>query len=178
MAYNTRKMLEDSNGDLIPQYYNESADRYEDLRGQQGVQFTGNHVMTDSGIWVPQKGTPEGAAHTQVTGSIEELGTADNIVLTAGSHSYNIIRHDISNSRLFAAAREKNNSRHKFRILLGFYSQSLNTALYGFEPMKEVDNDYRAVTDHTDVMGDNVGIGLQNLSADDKVYTLALWGVR
>ena len=69
MAYNTRKMLEDSNGDLIPQYFNQQADVYEHLRGAQGVNFVGNHVLTDSGIWVPQRGTEDGAAHTQLTGS-------------------------------------------------------------------------------------------------------------
>ena len=76
MAYNTRKMLEDSNGDLIPQYFNQQSDVYEHLQGAQGVNFVGNHVLTDSGIWVPQRGTEDGAAHTQLTGS--------NIVYTQG----------------------------------------------------------------------------------------------
>ena len=68
-------MLEDSNGDLIPQYFNQQSDVYEHLQGAQGVNFVGNHVLTDSGIWVPQRGTEDGAAHTQLTGSIEVLKT-------------------------------------------------------------------------------------------------------
>lgn len=88
MAYNTRKMLEDSNGDLIPQYFNQSADRYEQLRGADGVSFTGNHVMTESGIWVPQRGSDDGAAHTQLTGSIVKETILERFIFNGTNSQY------------------------------------------------------------------------------------------
>lgn len=42
------------------------------VTGEDNPLPTGNHVMTKSGIWVPQRGTDEGAAHTQLTGSTVE----------------------------------------------------------------------------------------------------------
>src|SRR5690625_1372115 len=35
--------------------------------------LTANHVMTESGIWIPQRGSDDGATHTQVTGSNVEF---------------------------------------------------------------------------------------------------------
>lgn len=85
MAYNDKKMIEDINGDLPPQYFNNTQNRYEDLRGADGVNFVGNHVLTESGIWVPQKGSDDGAAHMQVTGSkVEEKLVVDAHTLKAG----------------------------------------------------------------------------------------------
>ena len=43
------------------------------VTGEDNPLPTGNHVMTESGIWIPQRGTDEGAAHTQLTGSIVEV---------------------------------------------------------------------------------------------------------
>src|SRR5690625_2660156 len=43
------------------------------VTGEDNPLPTGNHVMTESGIWIPQRGTEEGAAHTQLTGSIVEV---------------------------------------------------------------------------------------------------------
>src|SRR5690625_312448 len=40
------------------------------VTGEDNPLPTGNHVLTESGIWVPQRGTEEGAAHTQLTGSM------------------------------------------------------------------------------------------------------------
>src|SRR5690625_693115 len=67
------KLVEDINGDLSPTYFNPSTGKYEYLHGADGLQFTGNHVMTESGIWIPQRGSEDGVAHMQVTGSNVEL---------------------------------------------------------------------------------------------------------
>jgi|SRR5690625_597376 len=66
------------------------------ITGEDNPLPTGNHVMTESGIWVPQRGTEEGAAHTQLTGSnIEKRTLFSNVQITPGSeYSSTIIQAD------------------------------------------------------------------------------------
>lgn len=70
-----------------PQHKKTGEDAFQFTEGEQGKLFVGNHVMTDSGIWIPQKGTDDGAAHTQLTGSnVEELFTEVRIDIPASSN--------------------------------------------------------------------------------------------
>lgn len=49
MAYNTKKMLEDSNGDLIPQYYDPVADEFKPLTNDpRDVRVTGSRTEEES----------------------------------------------------------------------------------------------------------------------------------
>ena len=132
MAYNTKKMLEDSNGDLIPQYFNQSADQYEHLRGKDGVNFVGNHVLTDSGIWVPQRGTEDGAAHTQLTGSIELHKTQNTM---AAQSVLEINLEDLKKAKEIIISIGTNSSSSKYDI--SAFNTTLGSARFG-KTLREV----------------------------------------
>lgn len=46
---------------------------------------SGNYVQTAGGIWVPQKGSDDGAANVQLTGSNVEHQLLDQVQISAGS---------------------------------------------------------------------------------------------
>src|SRR5690625_4989453 len=51
--------------------------------------LTANHVMTESGIWIPQRGSDDGATHTQVTGSNDEFIWKREII--SGSRNRDVV---------------------------------------------------------------------------------------
>lgn len=61
------------------------------VTGENNPLPTGNHVMTESGIWVPQRGTDEGAVHTQLTGSIVSLAMVGDAVTVADGAFLNLL---------------------------------------------------------------------------------------
>src|SRR5690625_4597329 len=67
------------------------------VTGEDNPLPTGNHVMTESGIWIPQRGTDEGAAHTQLTGSKVELVTDRNLIDIPVNSSVNYDLGDLDN---------------------------------------------------------------------------------
>lgn len=58
----------------------------------------GNYVQTEAGVWIPQKGSDDGAADVRLTGSIVELNKevydsqSRSVIITPGSY-YNLLSH-------------------------------------------------------------------------------------
>lgn len=80
---------------FLPQH--ERADGEFQTTGENHPLPTGNYVQTNSGVWVPQKGSDDGAAHVQLTGSSvkqEYVTIADAVAITdTAMHSFNLISH-------------------------------------------------------------------------------------
>ena len=46
---------------------------------------TANHVMTESGIWVPQRGSDDGSVNTRLTGSNMEYYSKDEATMPSAN---------------------------------------------------------------------------------------------
>src|SRR5690606_25654297 len=65
----------------------------------------GNYVQTEAGVWIPQKGSDDGAADVQLTGSIVELYRIENVTVTPGGLAFGYaetvgIRYDFDEIRV------------------------------------------------------------------------------
>lgn len=74
---------------FLPQHEGENKGEFV-ITGNRNPLPTAGYVMTEGGMWVPQRGSDDGAAHTQVTGSIvEDIVVDSEAILDSESHFYN-----------------------------------------------------------------------------------------
>lgn len=54
----------------------------------------GNYVQTEAGVWIPQKGSDDGAANVRLTGSITEQVVFERQILSQGDYFTSFVRPD------------------------------------------------------------------------------------
>jgi len=99
----SKQLNMDQNYVKTPAVYDSNLDEW--------LMLAGNYVKTAGGLWVPQKGSDNGEALVQLTGSvIEKTQIAEGVTITAGSTA-NIVTSDIdiSDSKYIAILVAKTN---------------------------------------------------------------------
>lgn len=87
---------------------------------------SGSYVQTDAGVWVPQKGNNDGAAHVQLTGSnVKVIRYGEELVIPPGVMSYvpaTSLTPDVLNKRYAVAIKLTGVStpNRKFEVLLNY----------------------------------------------------------
>lgn len=166
MAYNDKNMINDYAGHKIPQYFNPVTDKYEPLHGANGVSFVGNHVLTESGIWVPQRGSDDGAINTQLTGSNVEEEILTDVILEP-DEEINIGLFDVFNysSYSFAVFSVDITSNDVYLISVRLRASTLNR-LDNPEDATEFKLKTRGVTDKKDVTAPKIEVSIKNISSE------------
>ena len=166
-----------------PQHKKHGEQAFEFTEGEQGKLFTGNHVMTDSGLWVPQKGTNDGAAHTQLTGRIVELYSEDNFQVSAGAiidfANPNSISGEIVKDFKEITLGVNAENEHNFNIQIQFFGDGYRHPFHYSEKIAESEGRDRLLTDVLRLKTPYIRIRFQNQSQNDQIYNyVKLFGVR
>lgn len=152
MAYNTKKMLEDSNGDLIPQYWDVVDQEFKPLTGKDGAQ------------------------DTRLTGSIDELAVELNMTVAAGSSGTFTTIAELDYKEIIMSVRT--GSAHGFRSIAYWrYPGATYSPVITSEDLFSVTNANNG-TGSLKVRMKEVRILISNESQIDRNYDLFLYGVK
>lgn len=147
------------------------------ITGEDNPLPTGNHVMTESGIWVPQRGSDEGAAHTQLTGSNVEYDRVVDVTISPGSLLTVIPQQRIDSSKVYAYFTADARHRSVFYLVPRNFRAGGGHTDAGPHEILEQDN-ARTGNILSDVRALYYHVSIRNQDTDSHTYTVVLGGTK
>lgn len=152
----------------------------------------GNYVQTEAGVWIPQKGSDDGAVYTRLTGSnVEdglpvitkgnvEISSTRGVEIAAGSGAYLIRWKDVSEfTRLFAYV--LSDSSHDFRMTFDFRDGASSQGVSNYVKVGEnydSEGNRNVSTPIIDITFPQVDIYIRNRSEQTHKYDGVVRGLR